>query len=118
MATQSLSDGLPVEPGGVSEFKGAIVNELDKFILAAVLKDGWRATSIHEIQRDQLIGAERISRGMMRENSALLKCRVRARMTSSKCRFIWRNSVPRRKSLNFAENAICDASYAPSRSTS
>jgi eukaryotic-like serine/threonine-protein kinase len=29
------------------------VDELDEFILAAKLKDGWRATSIHEIQRDQ-----------------------------------------------------------------
>lgn len=53
MVAQSLSDGFPVKPGSVSEFKRAIVDELDKFILAAVLKDGWRATSIHEIQRDQ-----------------------------------------------------------------
>jgi hypothetical protein len=29
------------------------MDDLDRFILEAELKDGWRATAIHEIQRDQ-----------------------------------------------------------------
>jgi hypothetical protein len=29
------------------------MDDLDRFILEAELKDGWRAVSIHEIQRDQ-----------------------------------------------------------------
>jgi hypothetical protein len=29
------------------------MDDLDRFILEAELKDGWRATVIHEIQRDQ-----------------------------------------------------------------
>ena len=50
MAAESLSDGRTVEPGSVGECKGATVDELDKYILAAPLKDGWRATGIHEVQ--------------------------------------------------------------------
>jgi hypothetical protein len=39
----------PSSPGA----QGATVGELDKFILDAPLQDGWRATGIHEVQRDQ-----------------------------------------------------------------
>ena len=53
MVAESVSDGRTVEPGSLGECKGAIVDDLDKFILDAELKDGWRATGIHEVQRDQ-----------------------------------------------------------------